>query len=178
MLRVAWNTRANFRIHVLRPFPLYDKVAEQPVSQVNASEKTMQEVARKLRQASTSSPDFWPTVAAIINYQSRINQMTGRAPDPAKVSTPCMGVTGGVRNTFDHFGLAGCVVDLDTQTFLNGIFKDSVIRYHGGQTTLRNVTFINCTFLLDLSSPKTSPEKSSLLFALLGSLDQKTVKIE
>jgi hypothetical protein len=131
-----------------------------------------------VRAIPASAHEYWTTVAAIINYQSLINQMSGEAPDPFKVSRSCLGLTGGIRNIFVNLEFSRCVVDLDTQAFTNVTFKDSVIRYRGGQVALRNVAFFNCTFLLDLSSLKTLPEKPTLLFALLDSPDQKTIKVD
>jgi hypothetical protein len=160
--------------------PVLRQAAEQPVTEVNATLPTLQRISEKLHQTSPATPDFWPTVAAIINYQSRVNQISGESPDPYKVSKPCALVTGpeSFRNQLIHEHLSNCIVDLDTNSFTDVTFKDSVIRYHGGQTTLQNVAFINCTFLLDLSSLKRSPEKTTLLLSLLDSPDQKTVKIE
>lgn len=130
-----------------------------------------------------SSYDYWQTVAAIINYQSQINQMSGEAPDPAKVSTPCEGMTteGGMTsrsNMYVGFPVSNCVVDLDTQAFIGTTFKDSVIRYHGGKTMLSGVRFVNCYFIVDIPQQKT-PEQSGqiVLFSLLTSPDQRAVHI-
>ena len=128
-----------------------------------------------IHKLSPSDPEFWPTVAAIINYDSFVNQKTGKAPDPKKVSKPCGMLTQGEYNAFIGGVYENCVVNLDTQVFQNVVFKNSVIRYHGQRITLINVQFVNCSFILDLP-PKPEPEQK-LLFALLDSPDQKTVKI-
>lgn len=135
----------------------------------------------QVRQISTSVSDYWTTAAAIINYQSLLNQMRGQAPDPSKVSHPCVGVTssGGIMsrdNVFDGVTFPNCVVDLDNETFIGVTFKDSVIRYHGGQTTLSNVQFINCRFVMDVKA-HAKPRSPDLLFALLQSPTQKTVTL-
>jgi hypothetical protein len=71
----------------------------------------------------------------------------------------------------------GCLVDLDTTTnVVDGAFiRDSVVRYHGGQVTMRNVTFINCRFILDIKKSST-PSHPELLQQLLAS-DQHQVRL-
>jgi hypothetical protein len=127
-----------------------------------------------------SSSQYWGTVAAIINYQSRINQLSG-APDPAKVSHACAGLTAGPRvgnNVFENIHISNCVLDLDAnRAVLSGVeIKDSVIRYHGGPVALRNVLFVNCTFILDVSSTN-PPAQPAILLTILNSPDQKEVRI-
>src|SRR5208337_3163409 len=80
-----------------------------------------------------SAREYWTTAAAIINYQSLLNQMSDEAPDPTKVSTPCLGMTtqNGVlsqNNMFRNFSIPNCVVDLDTLHFIRVTFINSVIR--------------------------------------------------
>jgi hypothetical protein len=130
---------------------------------------------------SVSSREYWATVAAIINYQSWLNQVRGGAPDPAVVSGPCGGEvtnTPGIfseYNVFQNSRFEKCIIDLDRQGFKNVTFTDSVIRYHGGQVLLNNVTFVNCTFLLDLPAPQ-SPVHPEVLRTLLAS-DLKQVTL-
>ena len=95
------------------------------------------------------------------------------APDPAKISRPCEVLTG------DHDNIImgesrDCIVDLDTQSFVGATFVDSVIRYRGGSTSLVNVRFINCYFILDLP-PSSAP--NNLLFAVLVSTNQTNVTV-
>jgi hypothetical protein len=137
-----------------------------------------------IRGVPKSAGEYWTTVAAIINYQSFIQQMSGAAPDPAKVSALCLGLTNqGGMHSYGNVILGGapisnCVVDLDTETFSNVTFKDSVIRYHGGPTILSNVRFVNCRFVLDIPvSTPTNPERNQFLMALLDAPDIKTVTV-
>jgi hypothetical protein len=131
----------------------------------------------------SSAVEYWTTVAAIINYQSMLNQMSGEAPDPKEVSRPCLGVTNGggdisFGNTFRGGLISNCIVDLDRESFSDVTFKNSVIRYNGGPTKLANVTFVNCTFILNIKAQDIStPESRNLLLALLNSPDQKEVRI-
>jgi hypothetical protein len=126
--------------------------------------------------------EYWATVAAIVNYQSKMNQMSGVAPDPARVSRPCDGFTRDLQNpttfsegnTVDNSQVKNCVVDLDTQTYTHVVFVNSVIRYRGGRTTLVDVRFVNCRFVLDLP-PQATPASPALLLALLESPDQRNV---
>ena len=129
-----------------------------------------------------SGVDYWETVAAIINYQSFLNQLNGKAPDPSKVSHPCSGLTAGTGqyNLIQGGAIKNCVIDLDTTHDLieNLTIRDSVVRYHGGPVQLRDVTFVNCFFVLDLAkSPSTEkPAHPEVLLALLDS-NQQHVKL-
>jgi hypothetical protein len=118
-------------------------------------------------------PEYWTTLAAIVNYQSWLNQKNAVAPDPAKISRPCKVLTGGHDNIIMG-EYRDCIVDLDTQSFVGATFIDSVIRYRGGSTSLVNVRFINCYFILDLPS---SSAPNNLLFALLISTNQTNVTV-
>jgi len=155
--------------------PVLRKVVEQPAAKINPDEKTIRVIALRLRQTSETTPDYWTTVAAIINYQSLINQMRGEAPDPSKVSKSCLEFF--KISLFERTGFSQCNVTLDTNAFKDVTFRDSVVEYHGGQTYLENVEFINCTFKLNLASAPIILTQSGLLLALLDSADQKTIKI-
>jgi hypothetical protein len=146
-----------------------------PVSDVNDYRNAVQALP-------SSAHEYWTTVAAIINYQSLINQMSGEAPNPANVSKPCALLTNGgnlrsFNNSFTGFNVSNCVVDLDTQEFSNGTFTNSVVRYRGGPVTLDRVRFVNCRFVLGLKTPPSTPAQENLLLALLASPDQKTIQI-
>lgn len=134
-----------------------------------------------VQELPSSAYEYWTTVAAVINYQSYLLQMSGEAPDPKKVSKRCGGITSGTgsNNTFRGGVLSDCVVDLDTtnDTFDGIVFRNSVVRYSGGAIHLRNVRFENCNFQLNLFSQK-APAKPSFMLALLDSPKQSVVNIE
>ena len=128
----------------------------------------------------TSARGYWITAAAIINYQSFVNQLAGRAPNPAAISSPCLGLTNKGRlhsknNLFIGVPISNCVVDLDGQGFVGTTFINAVIRYHGGPVTLRDVQFVNCAFIVDLP-PEGTPSQPQLIMAILSSPDQKSIK--
>jgi hypothetical protein len=137
---------------------------------------------RKAVQALPASAfEYWTTVAAIINYQSKLNQMSGEAPDPATVSRPCEGITNEGRfissgNTIANMHVSNCIADIDTDTFQNVTFVNSVIRYNGGSVTLMNVKFVNCRFVLNLPKNK-KPVSPNLLTALLESGDKASIGV-
>jgi len=135
----------------------------------------------------TTAYAYWTTVAAIVNHQSKINQLNGTAPDPAMVSDICLGASTGITrdgqhlfsssgNSFSNSRIADCVVDLDGQSFNGVVFENSVIRYKGGPASLHAVRFVNCNFILNLP-PQTRPASPALLVALLESPDQKNVDV-
>jgi hypothetical protein len=123
---------------------------------------------------------YWETVAAIINYQSKINQWNGLAPDPVKVAKPCGGLTtspGSRDNTFRYESFFNCIVSLDPgDDFENVVFRNSVIRYAGGAVKMINVRFENCSFQIDFPQ-NTKPAKPALLLALIGSPNQSSVSV-
>jgi hypothetical protein len=136
-----------------------------------------------LRTLSSSSSEYWRTVATIINYQSFLNQRNGNAPNPQSVAKPCLGLTNqddltSKHNSYDGILISNCVVDLDTQTFTRVSFRDAVVRYRGAPTTLRDVTFVNCRFVLDLPPGLRAPAQPRLLLALLNSPDQRSITIQ
>jgi hypothetical protein len=123
-----------------------------------------------------SAYEYWTTVAAIINYQSRLNQMSGEAPDPTKVAEPCLGENARY-NVFFGARFRNCMVVLDTESFNHATFQDSVIIYHGGPVSLNEITFVNCRFVLDFPPQHELPADKSLVLALLASPDQKSVHV-
>jgi hypothetical protein len=70
-----------------------------------------------------------------------------------------------------------CVVSLDTNSFENITFQNSVVQYRGGPVHLFNVKFVNCRFVLDLSDQPVTPAQEKILRALLDSPDQKNVRV-
>ncbi|MHB8215840.1 MAG: hypothetical protein ACYDDS_07150 [Candidatus Sulfotelmatobacter sp.] len=135
-----------------------------------------------VRAAPKSASEYWTTIAAIINYQSFIDQIQGYAPDPSKVAGICSGLTNGSggHNLLRGGMIQNCVVDLDTNSFIGMTFKNSVIRYSGGKVILTNVRFENCRFILNISSdiPTVIPTRDHLLFALLQLPTLRNVQIQ
>jgi hypothetical protein len=158
--------------------------AEIQLAQANGkplSPATLVDYKNAVLELPSSSYQYWTTVAAIINYQSKMNQMSGEAPDPSKVSRPCVGFTNNEHmhasgNLVAHQIVKNCIADLETGAFQDVTFVNSVIRYNGGTTSLTNVTFVNCNFIINLAvTPK--PDKYPLLVALLNSPTQSSVKV-
>ena len=125
---------------------------------------------------SSSTREYWTTVAAIINYQSLLNQMSGEAPDPAKVAKPCFDERSS-QNLFTNWRFHNCIVVLDTEAFEHVTFRDSVVIYHGGPVTLTDAIFVNCLFRLELPQEHSVPTDTNLILAILNSPDQKNVHV-
>jgi hypothetical protein len=130
-----------------------------------------------------SAADYWKTVAAIVNYQSFIIQTKGLGPNPRAGSHLCMmtnqpGVLNSSGNRYTEALFHDCLADLDTNSFIRVTFADSIIRYKGGPVELRDVTFSNCVFDLQIpaDAPSVSPARDHLLLALLESPDLKQLK--
>jgi hypothetical protein len=149
---------------------------------VSIPQPTLVDYKNAIQTLPDSAHSYWGTVAAIINYQSKINQMSGEAPDPAKVSRKCLLLTSdpNVHISNSEFGNAAyshCIVDLDAGvTFSHVVFRDSVIRYSGGPTHLDNVSFVNCNFQLNIQIKK-APVNTGMLLALLNSPNQTSVTV-
>jgi hypothetical protein len=145
----------------------------------NIPAATLVDYKNAVQYLPTSTNDYWQTAAAIINYESLLHQLAGSAPDPTKVAGPCIRVAN--QNVTFSDGIARqCVFDLDRAQarFENYVFQDSVIRIHGGSTSLHNVRFINCRFVLDLpvQGPPTPPQQK-VIMAILSAPDQKSITI-
>lgn len=140
-----------------------------------------------LRGISSSAADYWAILAATINYQSFLDQISGHAPDPARLSRVCPIFTEDPRFTNNlivgpptGLPVRNCVVDLDTSNVLENIrFIDCVVRYNYKRPpSFRKVWFINCNF--ELGSPQSNDlpaDRTALLRALLDSPNQTEVTI-
>jgi hypothetical protein len=132
---------------------------------------TLAEYRKKVQTLPTSATDYWVTVAAVINYQSYVNQIENKAPDPLQVAKPCL-LTKGSGGNYNLIQGANqfsrCIVDLDgtTNDVEGAVFRNSLIRWHGGPVTIKSATFINCRFVIDI---KTEPARPDLLKQLLAS---------
>lgn len=133
-----------------------------------------------VRDLPDTAAGYWKTVAAVINYQSFLDQKAGSAPGPRSVARPCAGLTEGLgtSNTFRNITISKCVLDLDiTHDVLENVtIRNSVIRYHGGPVTVHNAVFIDCYFDVDLTKSP-NPSQTQLLRAILSSPDPKTVAL-
>ena len=140
------------------------------------------EYRNAVKQLPSSAHEYWATIAAIINYQSLLNQMSGEAPDPAKVSRPCFGLTnsGGMtagNNSWIGGEVSTCIVDLDGNSFRAFSFVTCVVRYHNGGADLQNVRFVNCRFIIDPPTGQPAQAEIELLDALLDSVKGTAVRI-
>jgi hypothetical protein len=127
-----------------------------------------------------NAAQYWTTTASIINYVSFLNQKFGKAPDPEKVSAPCMGITNTANfRSRDNFMMGeifrNCIVDLETATFVNVTFINSVVRYSGGAVNMRNVRLVNCRFVVNIPHD-TPPANPKFMLALLNS-DQNSLSV-
>jgi hypothetical protein len=126
-------------------------------------------------------PEYWVTVASIINYQSWLDQSNGHAPNPDKISKPCFGSDQTSHdNLFVDSSFDGCSVYIDSHIFENVIFTNSVIHYQGGPVKMDNARFINCRFVLEIKpalAPSPSSPENRLLVTLLNSPDLKSLSI-
>jgi len=128
---------------------------------VAIDEKTIKQVGDKLVQARRTANDqgeVWDTYAELISYRSFLNgqldpnfqkyRSTGEPkPHPPPYPLP------GIYAYYYSNVWTNAVVDLDGRSWENEVFKNSVIRYHGGPVMLKNVKFENCRFEISQSPP-------------------------
>jgi hypothetical protein len=150
--------------------------AKQKRKPINREQLVSYKNVVRLISPAMTGYNYWETVETIINYQSFVNQTLGKAPDPEKVSRPCGPATGGLMNVISG-QLSDCIITLDTQVFANTTFQDSVVIYKGGPTSLLNVRFINCRFVLELPPSYNSAREPVLLATLFESPDQTDVRV-
>jgi hypothetical protein len=91
--------------------------------------------------------------------------MQARATDVPGMYLFNTGPAGGHGPCAAFLRFVGGEVTLDGSYYVNTIFENMKIIYHGGPIRLENVTFVNCTF--DLSQP--NPEAMRLASAVLAS---------
>jgi len=137
------------------------------------SDPTLMDLRNAVMAVPQQTPGYWYTAQMVVNYDSEVLQARGIVPDPAKVARPCLGLTSddsltSSRNTFSGFKVSNCVVDLDTQSFVSMTFRNCVIRSRGGTFILRNVTFLNCRFVLSLPDGPRSRSEQRFLQTLLS----------
>lgn len=144
------------------------------VAQKIGQQLPLAEVRQQVQHSPKSGSDYWTTVAAIINYQSYLNQVQHGFPDPKKVAKDCMYATSlpNIRNNVlsgtQHFN--DCYVDLDTNGNLiaDAVIRNSVVRYHGGNPSFQHAEFVNCVFEISIDTPL-QPTRPDLMLALLDS---------
>jgi hypothetical protein len=193
-LNISIDEQQNLKSRVDQQIALAKMTDPKRVDQAVAVIRTEIEKARSTKQpipiadyraALRDLPDtatgYWKTVAAIINYQSFLDQKNGLAPDPKSVARPCVGLTAGTggHNSFENTTIQNCIVDLDTVHDLlqNVIIRNSVIRYRGGPISVQNAVLMNCYFDVDLTNPL-NPSQAELLRAILDSPEQKTIALQ
>jgi hypothetical protein len=152
------------------------EIKQAEASRTKLSASRLSAYKATLHALPSSTEQYWGTVAAVINYQSFLNQMNGDAPDPTKVAKPCP--IAPMPFVMVGFSVSECVIDLDKNQFRSIVFRNSVIRSAGGPFALQNVTFINCRFVVTLpeAAPST-PQQQNLMLALLNSPDQKNIQL-
>ena len=137
-------------------------------------ESKLVDYRKQVEAVAPSAKDYWTTVAAIINYQSFLNQLQQNAPDPDAVAKPCMFATNSPNVRYNVLSgtqlFTDCYVDLDTSDNLiqDAVIKDSVVRYHGGQIAFQHAVFINCRFVVDIKASQ-EPTRPDFLLALMKS---------
>jgi hypothetical protein len=132
------------------------------------SESVVRAISQKLSVISPSTPQYWPTVAAMITYQSWL--ATGRQVNLLVINNlkNCVrvgGVAFPIRGA--HFNLAdpsgrfqGCIVTLDNANLIDSTIENAIIVFKGSPTKLQNVRFVNCLFAVTLTDDTFGPARS------------------
>ena len=121
------------------------------------------EVGQTLRDLETrmpgSAPAVWQTFVQLVGYRSFLGAKLSPAPPipNATVIRASPGteffVLSPEGNLFANLVLEGGSQTLDRGTWVNVIFRGTLIRYQGGPVKLINVHFEDCSFRISLSPP-------------------------
>jgi len=104
--------------------------------------ETLQQIAQKLRQASESSPDYWPTVLQFIQFASA--GLSPDVPPPGKPNLELHSTAIRGRNIFGT--IKNRIVLLDGGELVDQRFENSRIIFTEQPVRMQNVEFVNCVF--------------------------------
>jgi len=144
--------------------PALQEVTEQPFPKVSPSDKTLEEIARKLSNTSPDTPEYWPTVLQFLQFAS-----TGLAPAnvPPPGESPIFKSSSGnflAHNVFSH-----TTVVLDGGTLVDNRFDNCRIIFTDKPVSMTNVTISNSVFEFPISSvPPPYIQKASRLLLASG----------
>jgi hypothetical protein len=115
----------------------------------------------KFIEAAKTDQRAWPAAVQLINYRSTLTPASV-PPFPQGRCLPVSPDATGIVTTVGSVTLEGCVQDLDHVRWENVDFQNVTIVYHGGETVLQNVHFINCQFTLAYLPPSQTLGESLL----------------
>ena len=125
-------------------------------------------IAKSLSSADTGSPRYWPSVAQLINLQSKAR--AGHpipAPQQVRAFRHCIQLSGKlIGGTVDQGGDYSCAVNLENADLSDSVIKNALV-FFSGKTKLSNVRFMNCIFVTMLSAdpPKPARKLAEILLA-------------
>jgi hypothetical protein len=123
-------------------------------------------IRKKLILSDDKQPAYWQAAAAFVNYESmrRVPRLNSAQ---IQSLSPCMGFVGGGKGTISGLNIDpgeayDCTVALDGVNLVDSVIRNSVVVFLGKHVKLRNVSFVNCYFVVLLSQ---SPPVSAQQFA-------------
>jgi hypothetical protein len=137
--------------------PALKVVAQQPISDVNPSEKTLREIADKLRHTDPNTPEYWPTVLRFLQFAS--SGLTANVPPPGRPTIEL--------SHDEHFSLGeerNIRIKLDGGSLENSTIYNSRVMFTENPVVMTNVKFIDCVFDIP------APEKPSPYLQKVGQL--------
>lgn len=128
---------------------------------------TLQAISQKLGVVDPRMAQYWPTVGAMITYQSWL--ATGRKINLTAIPQlkRCATLAGPGTLRGSHIDMAdgsgkfqGCVVTIDGVNLIDSTIENTIIVFRGEPTKLQNVHFVNCLFFLTLTNTPSKPAQT------------------
>lgn len=162
-----------------KALPLLQKIASEPLSSQSApDQRTLQEIAFKLRVTPQTVPGYWPTVLQFIQFAS--SAMTPPtdvpAPGPPNITASgnrCIGAygeAGGHCLTVSHR-----IILLDGGDIPGSRFYNCRVIFTQNPVGMRGVRFINCVFEMPVTSSPTPYLKDAARQLLASNLTSVSI---
>ena len=141
--------------------------------EISPDSATLRTISAKLEKAPQDHPGYWPASGALVSAKSAVGKSNSSLsealslPDCPRPSGVFFGV---------HFDADHCAVVLDGWNYTDSTFRNAVIKYRGGPLVLRNTSFVNCIFIVELPNDPAKPAQA-FTRELLASSDLEKILI-
>lgn len=154
-----------------KSLPTLQKITTQPVAAVAPSPDTLREVAVKLHQTDSATPDYWGTTLQFIRWASAAMSPNTPGPNAPRIELHNSTIQG------NAMALNERVIVLDGTTLSGVVIERSRIIFSGAQSTLRNVAFIDCVFEFPVTNEPPAPLKQFSEQLLAAGMERAVINI-
>jgi hypothetical protein len=161
---------------------------------VKVPAQAIEEIAHKMAEIDKSTPEFWPTAAAVISYQSSL--LVGDSRNWSVTFPRCQGTVDldasphasvqgktpegkllGPPIPIERIGNQDCYVELDGKSISRWDCTRCLVKYAGGQLKMRDVNFKDCLFIFDFGAKQVPAPDGRRLSEMLLASGASDVKI-